>query len=224
MSKSRRTGFTLVEMLVSVSLVLLMMLLFTQVFTLATGSITVQRGIAENDQRGRTLTTIIHADLAKRTFRKVIPFFPGENTSKPSADFQDRRGYVYISENDPNNDTDDVLQFTVQSSITIEDRDETPYVGKASALSPDQNGQPHPNFPNDLTSDEFLWNRNQPDWDDGVLVSNRTAESKYAEIAYFLRNGNLYRRVVLIRDPLEGSDPNPMQTMWWDTQAHPPRS
>ncbi len=209
-----RSGFTLVEMMVSVGLVLLMMLLFTQVFELASGSVSVQRGIAENDQRSRTLTTIVHADLAKRTMRIVSPFFVAENVSTSPFPAEERRGYLYYSENDPDDDTDDVLQFTVQSTIVAQDKDETPYIGRAAPLSSDQNQQA---FNNLIYGDEFLWNRNQPDWDDGVLVPNQTAESRFAEISYFLRNGNLYRRVVLIRNPIEGSDPEPTLTHFWDS-------
>jgi len=44
--RSRVAGFTLVEMLVAVALVLLMMSIFAQIFQMATGSLSQQRGIA----------------------------------------------------------------------------------------------------------------------------------------------------------------------------------
>ncbi len=74
--RSKRTAFTLVEMLVSVGLVILMMLMFTQIFQLATDQMGTQRGIAQNDQRSRTLTTIIKNDLDNRTFRILIHEMP----------------------------------------------------------------------------------------------------------------------------------------------------
>ena len=50
-----RSGFTLVEMLVSVALVLLMMSLFASIFSMASGSVSTQRGISNHDQKARAL-------------------------------------------------------------------------------------------------------------------------------------------------------------------------
>lgn len=46
-------------------------------------------------------------------------------------------------------------------------------------------------------------NPNQPDVDGGSLLPDYSASSPVAQIAYFIRNGNLYRRVVLIRNPID---------------------
>jgi hypothetical protein len=46
-------------------------------------------------------------------------------------------------------------------------------------------------------------NPNQPEADDGVVFSNGTAASYTAEVVYFVRGGNLYRRVLLLREPLD---------------------
>ncbi|QDV53240.1 PulJ/GspJ family protein [Gimesia fumaroli] len=188
-------GFTLVEMLVSVALVLLMMVMFTEIFQIATSSITVQRGLSENDQRARMLTTLIQSDLNKRTFQNVIPFSPAE---KPTAfrlsDFTDRKGYLMISENDPDNDTDDLIQFTADANITSKLLDTTPYYGKASVLGGD-----------------ILAHPNQPETDDAKIVADGTSISPYAEICYFMRGGNLYRRTLLIRKPLDLETTNSSQ-------------
>jgi len=185
-----RGGFTLVELLVSTTLVVIMMLMFATIFQLAAGSMTTQRGIAENDQRARTLTTILKADLDKRTFVEVIPFANDINDFYPTSgiDFTKRRGYFYISENDPNNDADDVLAFTVNSALGSASSDLSPFLGKAMSLSADSQ------------------DRNQPDWDDGQ-PENSLGDSEFAEIVYFLRNGNLYRRLLLVRQPLESALP-----------------
>lgn len=111
-----RPGFTLVEMLVSVGLVVLMMTMFAQVFQMATGSLSKQKGLAENDQRARTLDTIIRNDLRHRTHTVV------------QALREDMEGYFYIAENDLDNDGDDVLQFTVRMSA------DNPLYGKATNL------------------------------------------------------------------------------------------
>lgn len=191
----RRCGFTLVEMMISVALVLLMMTLFAQIFQMAGASVSKQRGIMENDQRSRTLQTVIKGDLDKRTFRKVFPFASNEDISQVDAELSKRRGYFYYSENDPNNPLDDVLQFTIQSSIVIRNGDETPYFGRGLQLT-------------------SFSHANQPDADDAQLVPNNTAQSTLAEICYFVRNGNLYRRQLLIREPLSiaGSSEQPLDS------------
>ena len=170
-------------MLISVGLVLLMMTLFAQIFQMAGASISKQRGLMENDQRARTIQTIIKGDLDKRTFRKVLPFAANEDTTQVEAEISKRRGYFSYSENDPNNQLDDVLQFTMQSSIQVYNKDLSPYYGRALQLASFN----HPN---------------QPDTDDAQLVPNNTGLSTLAEVSYFVRNGSLYRRQLLIREPI----------------------
>jgi prepilin-type N-terminal cleavage/methylation domain-containing protein len=191
-----RSGFTLVEMLVAVSLVVLMMSLFATVFQLASGSIGVQRGIAENDQRARAFFTIIRNDLKFKSFKNLIPFSALEDPDAPAVTkFQFREGYFYISENDLNNDADDVLQFTV----LLDGNSSDIYFGKAEQIASNAD------FPNS----------NEPDRDDGnplirdlngILTSDNSSDSIAAEISYFLRGGRLYRRVLLLRQPLEKAD------------------
>ncbi|WP_339734149.1 prepilin-type N-terminal cleavage/methylation domain-containing protein [uncultured Gimesia sp.] len=188
-------GFTLVELLVSVALVLLMMVMFTEIFQIASSSITTQRGLSENDQRARMLTTLIQSDLNKRTFQNIIPFAPSEKaTAFKLSDFTDRRGYLVISENDPNNDSDDLIQFTTDANITSKLLDTTPYYGKATVLGGDIFAHP-----------------NQPETDDAKISPDRTSVSPYAEICYFMRGGNLYRRTLLIRKPLDLETTNSTQ-------------
>ncbi len=184
-------GFTLVEMLVAVTLVLIMMAMFAEIFQIAGGSIAKTRGLAENDQRSRTLQTIIKADLDKRSFRWPYPFAAGESAAVPESNFGDRQGYFYISENNPQNSLDDVLQLTVMSTITSRNKDESLYYGQALNLTG--------------TSTTY---ENQPDYDD-LQRGNNTADSTVAEVVYFVRNGNLYRRQLLIREAESGSDPEP---------------
>jgi len=195
----RISGFTLVEMLVAVTLVLVMMVLFAEVFQIAGGAISKTRGIAENDQRSRTLQTIIKADLDKRTMRWVYPFAASEDPAAPESNIGKRQGFVYISENNPFNDLDDVLQFTVMATLNMRSKDNSPYYGQAMNLP--RGGGSIPNF----------GYNNQPDADDADLNPNSTGLSTVAEVAYFVRNGNLYRRQLLIREPLSlvGNNPQP---------------
>ena len=204
---SVRTGFTLVEMLVSVALVLLMMLMFTEIFQLLSGSMTTQRGISENDQRERLLVNLFQSDLDNRTFQYLLPFTQNKAfTSLPMIEpppedprsYQyrktERLGYFYISENDVNDDTDDFLQFTVSRFADPNQKDDTEdfYYGKSDM---DQ-----PNIPSAAL--QLSAHPNQPDADDGRIIADGTSQSSAAEVSYFLRGSNLYRRVLLIREPL----------------------
>jgi type II secretory pathway pseudopilin PulG len=262
-STSRRTrraaasGFTLVEMLVSVALVLLMMTMFAQIFQMATGSLSQQKAIAENDQKARMLTTILRGDLEHRTFRDVFPFRSGEDTRQLGHSLSRRSGYVEIDEGDPLNDTDDVLQFTALVNIKLQNSDSTPFTGKATAISAIPiTGYPSNssitvagNYAGLIPQNSHIWivgssgndgrynvigtsgtttitlatgglntapaqpgnayiSEYEPDFDDGVFGNGSTVSSA-AEICYFLRNGTLYRRVLLIRDPAVGGDAQP---------------
>lgn len=180
---ARRNGFTLIEVMVAVALVVLIMLIFAQVFEVAGSSVSRMRGIAENDQRARILQNIIKADFDKRTVRWVYPFAANEDLGAPGAQSGSRSGYFYVSENNPYNQADDVVQFTVTSTMTQRNSDQTPYYGQARNLA-------------------SLIYANQPDADDGQVVVNNTGLSTVAEISYFVRNGNLYRRQLLVREPL----------------------
>jgi hypothetical protein len=188
-------GFTLVEMLVSVALVLLMMTMFTAIFSLATESLSTQRALSDNDQKSRMLMTMLREDIKNRTFRYVFPYTAGEDTTRSITSIDKRReGYLYISCNEIASGSDDLLQFTVRVPA-----DQDRYTGAAAMLY-DQDADPPVNQERRaaLHSDP-----NQPEFDDRQLVPNGVAESSGAEISYFIRNGNLYRRVMLIREPSE---------------------
>ncbi len=257
------TGFTLVEMLVAVALTLLIMTLFAQIFQIAAGTMTVQRGIAENDQRARMLMTTLRGDLDKRTFREVRPFKSGEDTRLPAANIANRAGYFYYAENDPLDDTDDVLQFTTRVTINLQNGSDVPYAGRAFPITrrqinnltqsgataditvsgtfsasgavwifdhPDTDSNsyttndgrysvssvntsggnttitinvPGGGFPESISTNGYfggvVLSENDPDIDDGI-AGNNAGQSQAAEISYYLRGGNLYRRVMLIRE------------------------
>jgi prepilin-type N-terminal cleavage/methylation domain-containing protein len=181
-TRSAHHGFTLVEMIVAVTIVLMMMMMFAQVFEVAADINTKVRGLSRNDQRSRLVSTIIVSDLEKRTFRTVIPFASGETTAGRDRDLENRQGYLYISENDPDDDADDVLQLTVRADLNRKNNDQTPYYG----LVRDPSG-----------STTFRrvagYNRQQtPNSANG------------AEVSYFLRNGVLYRRVMLLYEAANG--------------------
>jgi type II secretory pathway pseudopilin PulG len=193
--RDSRAGFTLVEMLVSVTLVLLMMTMFAQIFSVATSSVSKQRVISENDQKARSISTVIRGDVAKRTFTFPFPFYPGEDSATSPTPFGSRVGYIYLNTNDPASFSDDLLQFTVDSRLLTQNKDATEYYGKAASLADfNDTGGNRASLPS---------SPNQPDVDGGSLLADYSASSPAAQIAYFVRNGNLYRRVVLIRNPID---------------------
>ncbi len=149
-------------MLVAVGLVVLMMTLFATIFQIATSAMSTQKGLAENDQRVRLVMNRLRNDLngikndandpgrPYRTFRNLIPFAANE-TALPNFNPTDRNGYFYISENNPDDDTDDVLALTVQYPSTASDQ----FFGQAAIVFPDTTagasygpGNSGPNNPN----------------------------------------------------------------------------
>jgi prepilin-type N-terminal cleavage/methylation domain-containing protein len=279
----RRTarGFTLIEILVVLALTLVMMSMFATIFTMTGTFVTKQKGVGENDQSARILTTVLKTDLEARTMRLVVPFQPNSTVSLPIDAL--RQGYFYYSENDPLNDQDDVLQFTIDLSKlpSTNPQHGGQLFGLATNLPlPWQSGVAYPAgalvrptaqfggtgfiYKNltggTLTSGgtEPNWNNtappgpivtgtstvtdaaqnwtvvpsapDQPDGDDGRIsytanpvnqtinpanptnsslpsTPDSTGASQLAEVCYFLRHGNLCRRVLLIRQPYDlGAD------------------
>ena len=272
----RSSGFTLVELLVVVGLVLLMMSMFAQIFVMATDTLSQQRGIAENDQRGRLLSMTLRGDLDHRTFRDVLPFRANEDTRQLGHSLARRSGYFEIDEGTSSSGEDDVLQFTASVNISLHASNSAPFVGRSGILSGQtiqtltsdsitlsgdyqsvistsspvwiggststagysNNGRYFPTAVsvnnsgnNKVTTIKFQSNsfntsaqdtsvgaiapwgvlylsESDPDFDDGIFGNFATISST-AEISYFLRNGNLYRRVLLIRDTANGGDAQP---------------
>ncbi|MEX0725981.1 MAG: hypothetical protein WD065_06910, partial [Planctomycetaceae bacterium] len=248
----------------SVGLVVMIMLMFAEVFRSATGMITTQKGMAENDGRERTIQTIMLNDFKKRTFQELIPFQNGHDTRLLKS-LASRQGYFAISENDPNNNTDDVIAFTIRSNIVEAGLDSSiPFYGRTTSLQNTpvtgitagsgatgtfdvgvdlvaagylpatvrtgdkiniQGATPSTvngvytianyNVAGTTTFTVFetvlagtggtlYLSRslgNEPEFDDGQFLINNTGLSTTAEVCYYLRNGNLYRRQLLIREP-----------------------
>ena len=133
------SGFTLVEMLISVTLVLLMMTLFASILSVATESVGTQQVISENDQKGRSLSTVIRNDFGSRTMRYPHAFYPGEESAtSPTFKTEDRDGYVYISTNAPESYLDDKIQFTVHVNRLQNVESNVDYFGRAILLADEQ--------------------------------------------------------------------------------------
>jgi competence protein ComGC len=253
--RRRRRGFTLVEMLVTLALTMIMMYLFATIFQITGNFVTRQKGIGENDQSARILTTVLKTDLQARTMRFLAPFHPNMS----ALDDQNRQGYFYYSENNPMDDTDDVLQFTtsttslpltnplnntqlyglatnlplpwqantayaagayVRPAGTTTSAQPTGFVYKNNGTAFTSSGtEPNWDGAGPYTDGSGTWTAvpsaiDQADGDDGLISyiippgsetinanPNNTGASQAAEVTYFLRHGNLIRRVLLIRNP-----------------------
>ena len=215
-----RGGFTLIEMLVSTGLVVLLLSLFAQIFATATRTIGDQRAVARVDGRQRVVDAALRSDLTRRTYRQrrdaagaatgIVPLAPGD---VPDGDRQ--LGYFYISEGEPGDDTDDVLQFTARYPVDSAGRPSGFFEGRSAPIGrPDTNADAvvdgadadiYDNGALDGTAIPVPGpDKDQPDFDNGVFNDGLTRSSA-AEIAFFLRGGTLYRRVLLLREPAVAS-------------------
>jgi type II secretory pathway component PulJ len=166
---------TLVEMLVSVALLVLMMTVIVQVFAAATGAVSTARTFQELDQSLRHLDGVLRQDLQNVTARFTPPLDPDQNL-----------GYFEYIENTfadiQGEDTDDCIRFTVKAP-------EGQYFTGRMVVPP--------SFPPGGVTPAFYqyYYATQP----------ITINSQYAEVIYFLRNGNLYRRVLLVAPERQSS-------------------
>lgn len=179
--RARRRGVTLLELMVVVALLVLIMTILAEIFRSATGALTSQQAYAVLDQDLRRADTIIRQDLAGTTAKMTPPNNPTEKT-----------GYFTYGENAPadtqGEDGDDYIAFTAKAPagrpfmgyMTVPVRSLT-----SGTLSPITSTSNPPSVPAPVTG---FFNR--------IPIT-----SDYAEVIYFLRNGNLYRRVFLILPP-----------------------
>ncbi len=182
--KTPRRGVTLVEMLVTVALLVLMMTVIVQIFQSATGAVSAAKTYQDLDSGLRQLDATIRQDLGNLTARLTPPLDPKNNL-----------GYFEYIENSfadlQGEDTDDCLRFTVKAP------EGQIFTGRFYPAAGNDGS-------NNLPADPTTWpqyNPNAPGGNPYEIFKNSnpiTIQSQYAEIIYFLRNGNLYRRVLLV--------------------------
>jgi hypothetical protein len=166
---------TLVEMLVTVAMVLIIMTIVVQIFQAATGVLSAAQTIQGLDDELKLLDSTIRADLGGVTARFTPPLDPAQNL-----------GYFEYGENEfadlQGEDSDDYIRFTAKAPAG------RPFTGRAFLPPIVPLGA--------LTAaPQATYLGNQP----------VTVTSDYAEIIYFLRNGNLYRRVLLVAPQLQSA-------------------
>jgi prepilin-type N-terminal cleavage/methylation domain-containing protein len=175
-----RRGVTLVEMLVTVAILVLIMAVVAQVFQAATGAVSTAQAIQDLDGQLRRLESMIRSDLGGATAKFTpAPLYP---MGPFGLDPLQNLGYFEYGENEfadsQGEDGDDYLKFTAKAPVG------RPFTGRIFLPPPQPiNGNPA------LSQAQIAQ----------YLASQPiTITSEYAEIIYFLRNGNLYRRVLLI--------------------------
>ena len=183
--RSPRRGVTLVEMLVTVALLVLLMSVLVKVFAAATGAVSAAKTYAELDGQLRRLEATLRADLGHVTARFSPPLDPAKNL-----------GYFEYGENSfadlQGEDGDDYLKFTVRAS------EGRLFTGRMVAPP-----NPPPYSGTNLQTQTYFatYFATQP----------ITITSQFAEVIYFLRNGNLYRRVLLVAPERQSSISPPNQ-------------
>lgn len=187
-----RGGFTLIEMLVATTLVVLMMLMFAQIYLAAISSLGRQQASARNDGKARLADLLLRGDLQRASYRTearsnqgLVPLVKGDVPS------QMQKGFFYLSENDQASPTDDVLHFTTYITRGLRNRDPSYYYGRCEEVPNVLKYEPSP-----TNNWEYS---NHPEIDDGD-TTNAVGCSRAAEVVYFVRGSNLYRRVLLVRD------------------------
>ena len=180
-------GFTLIEVLVAVTLTLVMMAAVVQIFAIVGKSINDSRSTLEMSEQIRAAANRLRLDLEGVTADMTPPgrpeegkgYFeyvegpigadptitPGDNTDEPNAAFASG-----FSPDSTVGDRDDILQFTTRSRAE-------PFVGRGLVIS-------------DLGTGEQSFGS----FDRYTTV----VKSQVAEVAWFLRGTTLYRRVLLV--------------------------
>ncbi len=171
-----RRGFTLVEMLVATTLTLIMMFAAVQVFGLVGDSVNDSRATLEMSERLRATARRLQMDLEGVTVTMLPPRSPGGD-----------EGYFEIVEG--------AARETVTAAAHV-----MPLYG-ASGLATDSETSDTP--PRDTTVIDFddilmFTTRSTDRPFVGRLNATTTAESRLAEVAWFVRGGRLYRRVLLV--------------------------
>ncbi|MGP0070207.1 MAG: Tfp pilus assembly protein FimT/FimU [Isosphaeraceae bacterium] len=177
-----RRGVTLVEMLVTVAVLVIMMTILVQIFQAATGAVTAAQQLQQIDDQLRRLDSVIRGDLEGVTARFTPPLDPTQGL-----------GYFEYGENEyadnQGEDSDDYIRFTAKAP------EGRPFTGRIWI-----------NYWNSATTGQtFTVNSNPNITPNNSSSFPLTITSDYAEIIYFLRNGNLYRRVLLVAPELQSS-------------------
>ena len=160
-------------MLVTLAILLLMMTAIVKIFQAATGALNSAQAYQELDNQLRQLDATIRSDLNGVTCKLTPPNNPQNNP-----------GYLEYGENEfadiQGEDADDYIRFTAKAPAG------RPFTGRMW-VPPPNSANLHATTGTPSATQLFE-----------AGYQPITITSDYAEIIYFLRNGNLYRRVLLV--------------------------
>lgn len=205
MRRTRRLGFTLVELLTATALALLVMAILTSMFGQMTQAINEHRATIELRAELRSTATLLREDLGGLTVRTAPPRNPAHN-----------EGYLEISEGPigpifwPYNRAVPTLLTDNTARQVLADQSENPEL-----------------YP--------LWDTTLGDNDDIIMFTTRTrsepftgryfqgpggvayeSHSQVAEVCWFMRGSTLYRRMLLVGPaPARNKDPNSPRQWYW---------
>ena len=142
MSKNRfeiRSGYTLIEILLAVTLGLVLMLGVVQMFAMVANYVTSSQSLMELDQKVRSAQIMLQNDLTRYTARMTIPAEPNsgtgyfridENSSTAVTTSPDTRlSDFYSNLSGILGDNDDVLTFTIHDL-------DSPFIGRDTSTTP----------------------------------------------------------------------------------------
>jgi type II secretory pathway pseudopilin PulG len=198
--RTRRGGFTLVEILVATALVLLLMGMVVTIFASVSENVRTNRAMLETADRLRATQRRLQLDLQGVTCPMLPPLNPAdgygyfEYVEGPLGPIVDPSTVASNTLLDSNNDStpdpdrsfgdaDDLLLFTTRSRIE-------PFVGRYTYKGPVNPAAVPPENPvapyggNDGA--DFMWRTG-------------TIQSPVAEVCWFMRGTTLYRRVLLVK-------------------------
>jgi hypothetical protein len=162
-------------MLVTVAMLVIIMTILVQIFRAATGAVSAAQAFQQIDDQLRRVDGLIRSDLEGVTARFTPPLDPAQNL-----------GYFEYGENEfadaQGEDSDDYIRFTAKAPAG------RPFTGRMF-----------------VPPTAAMVNNPAPQLNQYMLNQPVTITSEYAEIIYFLRNGNLYRRVLLVAPELQSS-------------------
>lgn len=128
-----RSAFTLIEVLLAVTLGLILMLGVVQMFAMVGNFVTGSQSLMELDQKVRSAQIMLQNDLVRYTSRMTVPSQPNsgdgyfridENSSNVATTSQDTRlSDFYSNLSDIVGDNDDVLTFTIHDL-------DSPFIGR----------------------------------------------------------------------------------------------
>ncbi len=171
-------------MLVTLAILLLMMTAIVKIFQAATGALNAAQVYQELDNQLRLLDSTIRSDLSGVTCKMTPPNDPKNNP-----------GYFEYGENEfadvQGEDSDDYIRFTAKAPAS------QPFTGRMWVAPP---------IPISAMTAQQLQNY--------LSTQPITITSEYAEIIYFLRNGNLYRRILLVAPERQPNVAAAVSNLW----------